>query len=103
LTCISGTAGGGGSGTVDGIAHGIITGDGVTIATYQVFITMWTRVGEDTTGIVIGTDTGGTMKGFLTDDFNRTGGAGIIINIGKDEEHGASRVISLDTINRNRN
>ena len=48
-------------------------------------------------------DTGGTMNGFLTNDFNRTGRAGIMIGIGKGEELGASRAINLDHNNRDRN
>jgi hypothetical protein len=40
------------------------------------------------------------MNGFLTDDFNGTGEAGIIINIGKGEELGASRAINVTRNNR---
>ena len=40
------------------------------------------------------------MNGFLTNDFNRTGRAGIIIDIGKGEEPGVSRAINLDHNNR---
>ena len=43
------------------------------------------------------------MNGFLTNDFNRTGRAGKMIDIGKDEELGASRAINLDHNNRDRN
>jgi len=43
------------------------------------------------------------MNGFLTDGFNRTGRAGIVINIGKSKEPGASRVINLDRNHRDRN
>jgi hypothetical protein len=43
------------------------------------------------------------MNGFLTDDFNRTGRAGIIIDIGKGMEPGASRAIKSDRSNRDRN
>jgi len=43
------------------------------------------------------------MNGFLTNDFNRTGRAGKIINIGKGKEPGASRTISLDNKNKDRN
>ena len=43
------------------------------------------------------------MNGFLTNDFNRTGRAGIIIDIGKGKEPGASRAINLDRNNRDRN
>ena len=52
---------------------------------------------------MIGTDTDGIMNRVLTDDFNRTGGAGIIIDIGKGKEPGASRAINLDHNNRDRN
>jgi hypothetical protein len=43
------------------------------------------------------------MNGFLTDDFNRTGRAGIMIGVGKGEELGASRAINVDHNNRDRN
>jgi hypothetical protein len=42
------------------------------------------------------------MSGFLTGGSNRTGGAGIITDIGKDEEHGASRAINLHSNNTDR-
>ena len=48
----------------------------------------------------MGTD--GTMKGFLTSDFNRTGEAGKMIGIGKDKEPGAFGTISLGHNNRGR-
>ena len=43
------------------------------------------------------------MNGFLTNDFNRTGRAGKIIDIGKGKERGASRTINLDRNHRDRN
>jgi hypothetical protein len=43
------------------------------------------------------------MNGFLTDDFDRTGRAGMIIDIGKGKEPGASRAINLDCTKRDRN
>jgi hypothetical protein len=43
------------------------------------------------------------MNGFLTDDFIRTGRAGMIIVIGKGEGLGASTIINLDRNNRDRN
>jgi hypothetical protein len=52
---------------------------------------------------MIGTDTGGTMNGFLTSDLSRTGRAGGIIDIGKGKGPGASRAINLDRNNRDRN
>jgi hypothetical protein len=42
------------------------------------------------------------MSGSLTNGFNRTGRAGIMIDIGKGKEPGASRAISLGRRNRDR-
>ncbi len=95
--------GGGVCGKVVGTVRIIITGAGVIITMFQVFILMSTQVGEDTTETVIGTGTGGTMNGFLANDFNRTGRAGKMIDIGKGKEPGASRAINLAHNNRNRN
>ena len=86
-----------------GIAHGIMTGAGVIIVMFQGSILMWTQVGEDTTGTVIGTGTRGIMNGFLTNDFNGTGRAGKIIDTGKGKEPGVSRAINLDHNHRDRN
>jgi len=101
-TCSSGTAGGGAYGKVSGIAHIIMTGAGVIITPFQVFISMWTQVGEDTTGTIIGTGTGGTMNELLTNNSSRTGRAGIMIDIGKGKEAGASRAINLGRHNKDR-
>ena len=95
--------GGGVHGKAVGIARIIMTGVGLTITMSQVFILMLTRVGEDTTGIVIGTDAHGTMNGSLTDDFNRTGRAGAMIDIGNGKEPGVSRAINPDRNSRYRN
>jgi hypothetical protein len=95
--------GGGVHGKVVGIAHIIITGVGLIITVFHVFILMWTRAGEDTTEIIVGMDTGGTMIGFLTDDFSRTGRAGVILDTGKGKGPGASRAISLVRNDRCRN
>jgi hypothetical protein len=95
--------GGGVYGKVVGIAHVIITRAGVIITVFQVSILMSTQVGEDTTETVIGTGTRGAINGFLTNNFNRTGKAGKMIDIGKGKELGASRTINLDRNNRNRN
>jgi hypothetical protein len=95
--------GGGVYGKVVGIAHIIMTGGGLIMTVFQVFILMLTQVGEDTIETIIGSDTGGTMNGFLTYDFKRTGRAGKIIDIGKGTEPGASRAINLDRNNRDRN
>jgi len=94
--------GGGVIGKVVGTVHVIITGAGVIITMFQVSILMSTQVGEDTTETIIGTGTDGTMNGFLTDNFNRTGRAGIIIDIGKGKELGASKAINPDPNSRDR-
>ena len=94
---------GGVHGKVVGIAHFIMTGVGLIITAFQVSISMWIRVGEDTIETIIGTDTGGTMSGFLTNDFNRTGRVGIPIDTGKSKEPGVSRAINLDHNNICRN
>jgi hypothetical protein len=96
-------AGGGAHGKVVGIARIIITGAGVIIEMFRVFILMLTRVGEDTTETVTGTDTGGNINGFRSGDFNKTGGAGIVLDIGKGAIPGASRTINPDHNNRDRN
>jgi hypothetical protein len=81
-----------------------MTGVGLFITVYQGFIFMWTRIGEDTTETTIGTDTDGTMNGFLTDNFDRTGDAGRMIDIGKGkEEIGVSRAINVGRNGRWRN
>ncbi len=95
-------AGGGVYGKVVGIGHIIITGAGVIITVFQLFILMWTQVGEDTTETMIGTGTGGTMNGFLNDGFYKTGRAGKIIDAGKGEEPGASKGINRDHKDRDR-
>ena len=94
--------GGGAHGKVDGIAHLITTGVGLFLTVSQVFILMWTLVGEVTTEAIIGTDTRGTMNGLITNASNTAGGAGIMIDIGKGKETGASRAITLDCNNRDR-
>ncbi len=43
------------------------------------------------------------MSGFLTDDFNSTGRAGVILDIGKGREPGVSRAIDLVRNDRCRN
>jgi hypothetical protein len=48
----------------------------------------------------MGTD--GTMNGFLTNNFNRTGRAGKVIDIGKGKEPGESRTINPGHNNRDR-
>jgi hypothetical protein len=42
------------------------------------------------------------MNGFLTNNFNRTGRAGRVIDTGKRKKPGASRAINLDRNKRDR-
>src|SRR5512137_2245722 len=95
--------GGGVPGKVAGIAHIIMTGDGLITAMFQVFILMWTQAGDGTTDTMIGTGTGGIMNGSLTNNFNRTGRAGTITDIGKSKHIGACRAINPDRNSRGRN
>jgi hypothetical protein len=95
--------GGGVYGKVVGIAHVIMTGAGVIMTMFRVFILMWTQVGEDTIETVIGTSTGGTMNGFLAGDFNRTGRVGMISDTGEGKELGMSRNIEFNPNNKDRN
>jgi hypothetical protein len=94
-TYFSGMAGGGVCGKAVGTARVIITGVGVIMTMFQRFISMSTRVGEDTTGIISGAGTDGTMNEFLTGDFNRTGRGGTIIGTGEEKEPGVSRAIEI--------
>jgi hypothetical protein len=77
-----------------------MTGAGLITTEFQVSISMLTQAGEHTTETIIGTDTRGTTNGSLTDGFNRTGRAGMIIDTGKGEGPGVSRVINLDRSHR---
>jgi hypothetical protein len=60
-------------------------------------------VGEDTTEIIIGMGIGGTTNGFLITIFNRTGEAGLVIDIGKEKGIGTSKNINLLHQIRDRN
>jgi hypothetical protein len=88
---------------VVGIAHVIMIGVGLIMTVFQVSILILTHVGDNTIETIIGTDTDGTMNGFLPDDFSRTGGDGKIIDTGKGMEPGASRAINLDRHSRDWN
>jgi hypothetical protein len=95
--------GGGVHGKVAGIVHVIMTGDGLIMTMFQVFILMSTQVGEDTTETIIGATTGGTTNEFLTGDSSRTGRAGMINDIGEGKEVGVSRTIEFHHNNKSRN
>jgi len=95
--------GGGVHGKGAGIVHVIMIGIGFIIIISQLFIMTSTSVGEATTGTVIGMAIGGSTNGFLINIFNKTGEAGIVIDIGKDKEDGTSKNINLLYHNRDRN
>jgi hypothetical protein len=44
------------------------------------------------TGIIVGKGIGGTTKGYLTNRFNKTGGAGNRVSIGRINKRGVSKV-----------
>lgn len=96
-------AGGGAHGKVVGIARVIMTGDGLIMTVSQLFILMWSRVGEDFTETTVGTNTVGTMNGFLARDFKRTGRAGMTMDTGGEKEPGVSRTIEFHHNNKSRN
>jgi hypothetical protein len=52
---------------------------------------------------MIGMDIGGITNGFLINIFNKIGEAGIIIDIGKENENGMSKNINPLHHDRNRN
>lgn len=94
---------GGVPGKVAGIVHAVTTGAGPIIAMSLPSILMWTRAGENTTGIITGMDTGGTTSGFPTGGFKVTGRNGAITDIGKNGEPGASVAIAPARSIRGRN
>ena len=77
-------------------------GIGFIIDISHIFIMTSTSVGEATTGTVIGMGIGGTTKGFPIISFNKTGEAGITIDIGKENKNGTSKDINPLHHNRNR-
>jgi hypothetical protein len=70
---------------------------------FRAFIPMYIQGGDNTAVTMIGTGTGGTMNGFLTNGFGRTGRAGKRINSGRSKKRGTFRGISLDHNSRRRN
>ena len=94
--CIFGMVSGGISGKAAGTAHIIMTGTGATTTMFQVSIFTSIDIGEITTETTIGTDTSGTIKGFLMPNFTRTGRVGKKTNLGEDKKPGASSNIHLE-------
>ena len=95
--------GGGVHGKAAGIVHVTTIGIGFIIDISHIFIMTSTSVGEATTGTVIGMGIGGTTKGFPIISFNKTGEAGITIDIGKENKNGTSKNINPLPPNRDRN
>jgi hypothetical protein len=87
---------GGVCGRVVGIAQLIMTGTGSTITLFQFSILTWIHIGDITTETIFGTDTAGTINGFLMNDFKRTGRVGKRANPGKGKKPGVSRDIDLE-------
>jgi hypothetical protein len=100
--CFSGTAGGGVHGKDAGIARCFIAAGGFIIRMFQVSILMWTRVGGQVTETATGMDTGGTMNGFLTSDFNKIGRTGKRIAIGNGRQTGVCGTIDPNRNSRDR-
>src|SRR3974377_1204955 len=88
--------GGGVPGRGGGIAPGTMTGGGDIMPRCPGFTLMSIPDGEDTTEIISGPGTGGTINGFRPNNCNRTGRAGRLIGIGSGKARGASRTINLD-------
>jgi hypothetical protein len=86
---------GGVRGKVAGIAHRIMIVAGFITIVFQDFILTWTHIGEDTIRTIIGTVTFGIINRFLIHNFNETGRAGRVTDIGNRKEPGVFRVIHL--------
>jgi hypothetical protein len=94
--CISGMVSGGVSGKDAGTAHIIMTGTGATTMMFQVSIFTSIDIGEITTETTIGTDTSGTINGFLMNNFTGTGRTGKETGLGEDKKPGESSNIHLE-------
>jgi len=73
---------GGVRGKAAGIVRGTITQVGATIEEPQTFIRMYRQAGGIITGIVVGTDSNGTISEYLSASFNGTGEPGKRTSIG---------------------
>ena len=84
--------GGGVRGKDVGIAHGTTTQVGPTIKAFHLFIEGYPQAGGMTTGIIVGKGINGTTNEYLTNKFNRTGGAGKMMGTGRSKNLGVSTV-----------
>jgi hypothetical protein len=85
-------AGGGVRGKVNGIAHGTMIQVGVTIVGVHLFIEVYPQAGGMTIGRIVGKGINGINRGCPTIKFNKTGGTGKGISIGRSKIVGVSRV-----------
>jgi hypothetical protein len=85
-------AGGGVRGKVNGTARGTMIQVGATIVGVHLFIEVYPQVGGVTTGRIVGKEINGINKGYPTSKFNKTGGTGKGISIGRSKIVGVSRV-----------
>ena len=84
--------GGGVLGKDDGTARGVIVPVGGTIEVFHLFMDKYPTTGGMTIGSIAGKAVNGTIDSYLISKFNRIGGAGKRINIGKSKIPGASGV-----------
>jgi hypothetical protein len=84
--------GGGVRGKDVGIARGTIIQVGATIETFHLFMQGYPQAGGMTTGIIVGEGISGTTNEYLISKFNKTGGAGKRISIGRSNKLGVSKV-----------
>jgi hypothetical protein len=84
--------GGGVRGKENGIAHGTMIQVGATIEGVHLFTEVYPQVGGMIIGRIVGKGINGINKECPTSKFNRTGGAGKRINIGRSKIVGVSRV-----------
>jgi hypothetical protein len=91
-TSFSTEAGGGVRGKGDGIVRRTIIQIGATIEASLLFMEGYPQVGGMTTGSIVGEGISGTINEFLMRKFNRTGGVGKRISIGRSNILGVSRV-----------
>jgi len=83
--------GGGVRGKDVGIAHSTTTQGGATIKAFHLFMEGYPQAGGMTTGIIVGEGIGGTTNEYLTNKFNKTGGAGNRLSIGRSKIRGVSK------------
>ena len=84
--------GGGVRGKGNGTARGTMIQVGATIEDVHLFIEVYPRIGGITTGRIVGKEINGINKECPTNKFNKTGGTGKGIIIGRNKIIGVSKV-----------